>query len=687
MNKKLSQNNLILFTILLYALIWSILHSYTPTFCSEYNDVNNMPLTANQTNYDNSNSEIKIQIDNAPISFKTSPEIINGTIMVPMSEFFETMGAYVIWVEKQRIAVAYKDNMHLKLLIDKNEAYQNGHRINLPQNFIVKDNHILIPIQIISNTFNMNPNWSLNDNTLYLNTDSDSPNINIFKGDIYKTVTIKDLNLAISMPYNWSKLTEQFSYGYSDEIESYSLIISSKDNNVSNNNSSNNQSTSPIQETSNIIDDDIYFSLEELYKNRINIIKDDNYTISNSIKVRKIVFETFIDDSTPSEIKPFILLEAPIIPEDSILPENTNSKQNIQPTPNLEINQEITSDTELTNTTQIEKIKQTNILYIINSDKKTYFIICSQGEKVNTNTAEQTFDNIISTFIIRNESIDTNKEHYVEFEAFYNYGFNLSKQYHSNMIIDNSKLNFSGNIFPNSNISYLKVNVNRNNENISFHLPINNNSFNDTIHLPFALGQHNLMIYAITSENTEIPIMQFSIINIDRNSTRYIIPTSKIQSDDPKIKSITQTITYKHNTKYKSSYAIFHWITNNLVIDKNSDNNINTSSSTVETKNKKDVLSNYKIFENTKGSMEEINQLLVAMFRSIKIPSRVVYGKNTRNHSYYWTELNLNGSWVAADPISNINYLNNDFLSPSNLKFTPIEHFRQSFTNINIQNY
>ncbi len=715
MNKKLLQDNLISITTLFCITLCLILYISSPAFCDEYNNIKNLPTNSNKTILDNSNNNvnnIQIQLDNTPISFEISPEIVNGNIMVPAGEFFENMRAYVIWNEEQKIIVAYRDNMHLKLLIDKNEAYQNGHRINLPQDFIIKDNHILIPIQIIANTFNLHQNWNIKENILYLSSSSENlissgEDIKTFQDDIYKTISIKELDISFSIPYKWSKLDENYKYGYNDNLESYSFMILSKENdNTTPNNNKNETKDNTLAEKLNLSSGDVFLTLNSLYENKIDTISEKEYTLSNFTKVKKIIFESWIDDTNSTQSQPNNDLTTTKEQDNKInnyAPVNIDNGFNYisedvdTPYAKTDDSNETDDSDKIDTTTNIPintKIKQHNILYIITSNKKTYYIICSQGKTVDINVAEKTFDNIISTFIIRNESIDTNEEHYVEFNSFYKYGFNLSKQYHSNMIIDNSKLNFSGNILPKNDIKYLKIDVCHHHENIGFSIPIDNNAFDGTIHLPFGLGQHNLSIYTVNAENTDVPLMQFSVINIDRTSTRYTIPTSKIQSDDPKIESIAQTITYKHNTKYKSSYAIFHWITHNMNIIQKNDNDItnNTPAMTDNTtpnssNNTLNTLENYKVFENTKGSMEEINQLLVAMLRTTDIPSRVVSGKDIKDDNYYWTELNLNGAWVAADPISDINYLNNDFLAPTNSKFVPIIKYRQSFEDINIQNY
>ncbi len=58
------------------------------------------------------------------------------------------------------------------------------------------------------------------------------------------------------------------------------------------------------------------------------------------------------------------------------------------------------------------------------------------------------------------------------------------------------------------------------------------------------------------SSNSEIPMMQFSVINIDSRTMRYRIPTNVINSSDVQINSTSQLITYQNNSEYTKSRAL-----------------------------------------------------------------------------------------------------------------------------------
>ncbi len=613
---------------------------------------------------------IQILIDNTPIAFETKPKILNGHIMVPMSEFFNAIGADMLWIKNQNLAVAYKDNMHLKLYINSDTAYENGHPFKLSQIPLIEDNHIYLPIDIIANIFNMNPNWDDQNKILNLDNSFSNTSIKTFNNTMYQTHTIKKLGVVLSTPYNWSQLPNEVEFNFMDD---YSMSIFSQNIPLDTNNIDLEQKALDL--------------LDSRFDNRVAIISTNKYLLPNSIKMQKIIFDTWDKPPTPTITS--------ISENDSDIENNIEDdieENTVNNVDNIDINEVHDDATKLDNTMKHTENnieinpkpnKKTAIIYILTSSHNIYYLICEHGKFIDLYEAENIFDNIITTFTIRNESIDTEEEHYVEFSSFYENNINLSKRYHSNMVINNSKLEFIGSISPQHSFDHLKAVVSHKNESLSFLIPITDNAFNTSIPLPFGLGQHNLKIFGVQNiQNdiknpskiitSEIPLMQFSIINIDANTTRYLIPTYEIQSDDEQIIFISRSITNESKNIYQTAYNIFNWVTNNSTLSSSSDNNI---------------ISNYTIIQHKMGNMEQLNKLMTAMFRSINIPARVVSGKKNDHDIYFWTEIYINGQWLCADPINDIIYFQNNYLAPTNSKFTTIKIFRERFTDVKIQNY
>lgn len=676
--------------------------------------------------------DITVTIDGNEISFETEPQRKGSTIMVPMKEFFEAMGARILWIESQRLVVAFKDNTHMKLQLGNNLAYRNGNKFMLESEPYISDGHTLVPIQIIAETFNMMPQWDEDTNTLSLTGSEDNAGLKLFPDGIYKTRPINELGITISIPYHWETLDGPFQYGYQDDFESYSITLMAQS----------------IDKT---------MTLEDLVnENKASLLDayDENITFSGEESIK-------IDDIL--EVKKLYI------------------------------------------TTSLNEKKQKQVLYILKRNDKAYFMNGHYGDEVPEEDIIEVFDNIISTFKIRNLSVDTEEEHYMEFEDFYYSGMQLNQEYYSNMVVDKSKIPFSGTLEEGHGLDAFKIKVTSEQSSLDFIIPITGNAFDGTIYTPFGLGKHNIFISGIpvgslnesmnentndiseespdkteenkenideqtpeeetddlsngaldktsldktsnatssepsnkdpqakddstssektsdktsdqdtevsgssvetspledtqddtstnkneeekdldstientketvknkalekengqvpvetpASSNSEIPMMQFSVINIDSRTMRYRIPTNVINSSDVQINSTSQLITYQNNSEYTKSRALFSWMIENIAVDQD-----NTTSR-----------SNIQVFDEALGSPEEINQLYVAFLRAIDIPARVVKG-STDGDVHFWTELYLNGSWVASDVVEGI-YISTDDAT---------EHIPRSMFNIKL---
>ncbi len=641
---------------------------------------------------------ITVKIDGNPITFATEPQRSGNTIMVPMKEFFEAMGARILWVESERLVVAYKDNMHMKLQLGNKIAYRNGKRFMLESEPVLSQGHTMVPIQIISETFNMKPTWNADTQTLNLEGSDDDAGLKLFSDGIYKTKPIDELGIAISIPYHWENLEGPFQYGYQDDFESYSITLMSQ----------------AIDKTITLTElvDENKANLLDAYDEDITFTGEEVLKIDNLIEVRKLFITTEKNDA-----------------------------------------------------------KQKQVLYILKQNDQAYFMTCHYGNEVPEEDIIDVFDNIISTFKIRNLSVDSEEEHYMEFEAFYEKGVQLDQEYYSNMVVEKSEIPFSGTLKEGHGLEAFKVNVHSDNSSLDFTIPIAGNAFDGIIYTPFGLGKHNIFISGIpakgsepldetpqasTSENqipdqestteevdtpseedlpeleldeaphtfdadnlsedtvpevvetenanetqpleianenaqnvidtnegeavsstqdagepsnldgtqtsetetndpvdelldvsdagllhenmSTTPLIQYSIINIDSRTMRYRIPTNTINSKDVQIDSTARLLTYQVSSQYMKARELFGWMVNNINID-------HTGSK---------ARTNYQVFDESMGTPEQANQLYVAYLRALDIPARVMRGYSRDNEAYYWTELYLNGSWVSSDLIEGI---------------------------------
>lgn len=115
---------------------------------------------------------ITVEIDNNIISFDVNPVIKNDRVMVPIRKIFEELGASVSWEESSRTVAAARGSTAIKLNIGSNIMYKNGEMILLlPSPFIV-NGRTLVPVRVISESFDYDVSWNENLRKVIIKTDS-----------------------------------------------------------------------------------------------------------------------------------------------------------------------------------------------------------------------------------------------------------------------------------------------------------------------------------------------------------------------------------------------------------------------------------------------------------------------------------------------------------------------------------
>ncbi|MFC5446813.1 stalk domain-containing protein [Paenibacillus aestuarii] len=97
-------------------------------------------------------AENKVQVifDGTAVSFETDPIIENGTTLVPFRTIFERMGFEVSWDDEERTAIGSKDDLVIKLPMDKEVAYVNDESKNLEVSAKIVNNTAVVPIRFVS---------------------------------------------------------------------------------------------------------------------------------------------------------------------------------------------------------------------------------------------------------------------------------------------------------------------------------------------------------------------------------------------------------------------------------------------------------------------------------------------------------------------------------------------------------
>ncbi|WP_192930122.1 stalk domain-containing protein [Alkaliphilus pronyensis] len=112
--------------------------------------------------------EIKIYVDDKPLSFDTGAYKINNRVMVPFRGILEAFGAQVGWDENTKTVTAYKDGIVIKLSIGSTTAYKNttAYKLDVPPQII--NSRTFIPVRFVSEALGMDVKWDGKNQSVYI---------------------------------------------------------------------------------------------------------------------------------------------------------------------------------------------------------------------------------------------------------------------------------------------------------------------------------------------------------------------------------------------------------------------------------------------------------------------------------------------------------------------------------------
>ena len=117
--------------------------------------------------YKNAYDEIRVIINNQPVSFDVSPILKNGRVMVPMRQIFEVSGAKVVWDEETKSILATRvlsdnysiDKTVVKLTIGSNKISINGVESEMDVEANVINDRTLVPIRFVAQALGAKVIW------------------------------------------------------------------------------------------------------------------------------------------------------------------------------------------------------------------------------------------------------------------------------------------------------------------------------------------------------------------------------------------------------------------------------------------------------------------------------------------------------------------------------------------------
>ena len=105
-------------------------------------------------------SDIRITLDDQPITFDAAPFIEKDRVLVPVRGILESLGYTVHWQEHTRSVLAMNEDVTITLKIDDPTATVNGHAISVDAPAKIKDGRTFVPLRFLAEYSGADVRWN-----------------------------------------------------------------------------------------------------------------------------------------------------------------------------------------------------------------------------------------------------------------------------------------------------------------------------------------------------------------------------------------------------------------------------------------------------------------------------------------------------------------------------------------------
>lgn len=126
---------------------------------------------------------ITVTFDGQAIAFDTQPQLVEGSVMVPMRKIFETVGAKVNWDSETKTVTAVKNAQYVKFSADNatmelgvcKDGKDTGETLYYADTLLdsaplIKNGSMLVPARAVSEAFYYDVNWNAENNRVEITT-------------------------------------------------------------------------------------------------------------------------------------------------------------------------------------------------------------------------------------------------------------------------------------------------------------------------------------------------------------------------------------------------------------------------------------------------------------------------------------------------------------------------------------
>ncbi|WP_462413545.1 transglutaminase domain-containing protein [Neobacillus sp. Marseille-QA0830] len=181
----------------------------------------------------------------------------------------------------------------------------------------------------------------------------------------------------------------------------------------------------------------------------------------------------------------------------------------------------------------------------------------------------------------------------------------------------------------------LAIQEGRSNKNETLQVPFSKGKFHYEYPLDYAVGEVvlNLDEYYPGKKDDPEKVLGYAVYDLT-DSDPYLTPSYMVQSSDPTILSLANSITAGKQTDSEKSKAIFYWVAKNVAYD-----------AKLVDSPQPPLYSALQTYQTRLVLCTGYADLSAALHRAIGIKAKVVYGEN-----HAWNEILLNGAWQTQDP-------------------------------------
>lgn len=111
-----------------------------------------------------------LYLDGSSVKLPEPITLKNNVVMVPIRVVSETLGYKVDWDKNARLVVIYGDNKRIELKIDSKKATMNGKEVVLDQPAFISGGSTLVPLRFVGESLGLTVDWDNTAKAVYLFT-------------------------------------------------------------------------------------------------------------------------------------------------------------------------------------------------------------------------------------------------------------------------------------------------------------------------------------------------------------------------------------------------------------------------------------------------------------------------------------------------------------------------------------